>query len=928
MEEEEIIIPEETIDYNFMRYELNDDGYILNVYFGCYTGTCIGYEGDIPSGYDTLIEWHDTQIIENKLNAWKIVDGNLVFDEARYNELETRCAIEEEENTPATRKYVNDKVKVSSNVVTDELAVEKTGNSLVVIDDTGNYNIPELKVTSENVDRFKVVSSNKNMLANETITTTINGVDITNNGDGTITLDGTSTDAIEVNLNGSNTNTEMLYLINKDIEYGISGLTLNVSLSLYSYDGMDRTLVINNGNGNFTLANSFVVTQTTLNIPSGVTFREVVISPQLEMGKVTSFVKHEETSAKGTLYKNKCTIDSLNSYEEKTIIMIDKEVTTSVKYYKYQYLNEKLLEIEATSEEVKSTMTEIDNTVEKQDQKISEISQRVGEINSKISEIADVTTSRESINAKVTLEEINESEPIYIKIHPTGENISYLYPRETLFPSDNLFIKTRTLRFKNTETNEVKDYEIPNDLLYYDEENYDEFILDYEMQSCAINKKVGCNFDGTTYLLETPIITEYEYPRIPLTSGNYEVSLLGYTNAYIFVRLMATNIYTTQFATKVEVKSQITQLSNEINAEVKQKVNEDEIIAKINLAVKDEQGIIDITGNQVKITSDNFTLDANGTITTKAGVIGGLRMTQNSNNNSFLYKNYTDEYGSEYQSGLYIPNAGDGTAPFLYAGCPIGSTLASSNLYIRHNGLIKAKWFEVNGENGYFHINYNNGRRALTFDKEGMFFFTDNETQNNYFSLSKTSNGMKMAFHDGYNFSIFNAIHGRQMAYMQRYAPELGEDDYISFNTSVFITGTRLCNGLPSTIYIQGYEVATNASDERIKKNIVDSEVKALELINKIHHKSFDWDKEKTYREGHIDCGYIAQELIEIDPNFVIYNEEFDTYQINVLYVLATSTKAIQELNEKIEKRDKIIEFLAEKLNCKDEVLEMLKEGD
>ena len=157
--EEEIIIPEEPIEIK-MRYILDSKGYIANVSFGaeisCDLGNCTEYNGDIPDGYSILEEWHDEEI--DRLNAWKIVDGNLIFDEAKCKELETRCAIEEEENAIATHKYVNDKLKVSNNVVTDELAVEKTGNSLITIIDTGNYNIPELKVTSGAIDKFKVIS--------------------------------------------------------------------------------------------------------------------------------------------------------------------------------------------------------------------------------------------------------------------------------------------------------------------------------------------------------------------------------------------------------------------------------------------------------------------------------------------------------------------------------------------------------------------------------------------------------------------------------------------------------------------------------------------------------------------------------------------------------------------------------------------------
>lgn len=67
------------------------------------------------------------------------------------------------------------------------------------------------------------------------------------------------------------------------------------------------------------------------------------------------------------------------------------------------------------------------------------------------------------------------------------------------------------------------------DLLYYDVNTYDEFILDYVdgiNGICQIIKRVGYNADGTTYVLATPQTINYTpYPLIHLTNGDYTVSL-------------------------------------------------------------------------------------------------------------------------------------------------------------------------------------------------------------------------------------------------------------------------------------------------------------------------------------------------------------------------------------------------------------------
>lgn len=230
-------------------------------------------------------------------------------------------------------------------------------------------------------------------------------------------------------------------------------------------------------------------------------------------------------------------------------------------------------------------MEGISQTVTDQNNKIARVTQTVDELNSKIGDIADITISQESINGTVSFEKINQSEPIYVKIRPIGDSISYLYPHDNLFPSDTLFLKDRKLRFTNTTTKENIDYVLPDDLLYHDAENYDEFILDYDAQTCVVNKRVGYNADGTTYVLENPTTVEYDFPKIELTDGDYTVTMLGYPSSYLFVRLMSQNIYTTQFSTKAEVHSEISQMAQSINLSVDKKLENYSSTTQMNAAI-------------------------------------------------------------------------------------------------------------------------------------------------------------------------------------------------------------------------------------------------------------------------------------------------------------------------------------------------------
>ena len=112
---------------------------------------------------------------------------------------------------------------------------------------------------------------------------------------------------------------------------------------------------------------------------------------------------------------------------------------------------------------------------------------------------------------------------------------------------------------------------------------------------------------------------------------------------------------------------------------------------------------------------------------------------------------------------------------------------------------------------------------------------------------------------------------------------------------------------------VNGNVYANNiSSDRRIKDNIKDCDVKALDIINKFQHKQFD----KKDDGKHYNIGYIAQDMEQIDPNFVIKREKTDTleerYYINELPIIATLSKAIQELSQQVKALQNEIKVLKE----------------
>jgi len=375
-------------------------------------------------------------------------------------------------------------------------------------------------------------------------------------------------------------------------------------------------------------------------------------------------------------------LDITQGLEE--LVHTDLPEETETDYSKADKTDRKINQTYLVVDKQNQVISSVINNVSEQNNKISQITQTVDELNSKIQDIADITISGESEYGTFELDNINESEPIMIKVRPLNglNNISYLYPRSNLYPSSSLYMPNRKIRFANITKyelttdktynsfnkyysydsvndeytlliagtdyiignkitgsiyqNQIIDYEIPDDLLYYDGTHYDEFYLDYDSQTCQIIKKCEYNSDGTISPLANEITNTYTYPTIPLSDGDYEITLLGYSNAYLFVRLMASNIYTSQFATRVEMSSAIQQSANEINLRVDEKVDEEDfthanIVLKINddtsqAQIHADKVDIDATdvfnilaGNTINLTSNNIAIDSTHFKVTKQG---------------------------------------------------------------------------------------------------------------------------------------------------------------------------------------------------------------------------------------------------------------------------------------------------------------------
>lgn len=265
-----------------MRYQLDNEGYLIEASFGCTTGMCTEYTGTIPEDYETIEEWFDGE--SDKLNAWKIVSGNLVFDSAKYSILQMQYEQEEQDNSYVTHKELN-AIKVEQDENLKELYDEKSiENSTMVrlntINNSANLEVEkvDIRTNGETINNnLKLFLTSGNLLPNELTTKRINGMLFEANDDRSITISGTSTANIEIDLAGSSEQVESIMYFIKNANYYLNGLTTGIELKFYDYDGTDRTLIGTYSNDNNVLfEEDKKITQITMNIATGTTINKII----------------------------------------------------------------------------------------------------------------------------------------------------------------------------------------------------------------------------------------------------------------------------------------------------------------------------------------------------------------------------------------------------------------------------------------------------------------------------------------------------------------------------------------------------------------------------------------------------------------------------------------------------------------------------
>ena len=612
-------------------------------------------------------------------------------------------------------------------------------------------------------------------------------------------------------------------------------------------------------------------------------------------------------------------------------------------------INQTYLIVDKQNQVIQSVIS----NVSEQKNKISQVTQTVDELNSKIQDIADITTAGETNYASLEFEEINQSEPIEIKIKPITTNISYLYP-SGLYSNDTLYMPDRKIRFTNTTTSEIWDYELPDDLLYYDSTHYDEFYLNYGSQTCQVIKRCAYDANGDVVLLSNEITTDYTYPTIELTDGDYTAQIVGYEYGYLAVRLMASNIYTSQFATKAEVSSELSQTSQQITAQVNAKFTNYSTTTQMNSAISIKANEITSTVSSTYETKSNAQSkysqlqqtdsSISSTVATKVGkneIISRINQTSesitiNANKISLAGKtiNLTSDNVSISSSNFSVNSNGNITAK---GGTIGGATITNDRVYMSDagfssntgsysfwagetnrelgsantNALFKVDHLgnlfassanitgTVNATNGSFTgtVNATSGSFTGTVNATGGTFNGSVKIYGNNSLTSYNSNGYTANKVNNTGLHLYNNS-GGEVGYVTAGYNTL---DGITYDTIALHnnTGGRLYV-YPQGIFVVGTVHTTSLESE--KKNIKLYEKSALNEILDSDIYKYNLKVEEDTAQKHVG--------LVIGENYKTSKEVTNKSGVDLYSMIAVAWKAIQEQQEQIEQLKKEIEKL------------------
>ena len=308
---------------------------------------------------------------------------------------------------------------------------------------------------------------------------------------------------------------------------------------------------------------------------------KVIIDPAIDIGDKIVI------NGKNVIYQGEMSLEGKFIAQISSKIQIKQKEETTVKKESQKVVNRRVQsridQAEGKIKQLVEETTENSKKITKHEQDISGIYQRV-------SDIEDLTNDVEGVKT-ITLENCVEGKLLNLHIYGNNTVFKYLYPSDTLYPSDDLYPYGDSRIVVTDKDNNQTIYELGVlDVLRQNDEVCDEFIL--ENGQAKVIRRV--NKSGTTKAKES--VEDLGKLEILLKEGTNTITIQNYT-ARIKAKWAIKSDYTDVFATKVEMNSEIKQTADSINLEVRKKVDENEVISKINQSAE-----------QIQIEADKISL--------------------------------------------------------------------------------------------------------------------------------------------------------------------------------------------------------------------------------------------------------------------------------------------------------------------------------
>ena len=578
-------------------------------------------------------------------------------------------------------------------------------------------------------------------------------------------------------------------------------------------------------------------------------------------------------------------------------IYTEMPTETKTDYTKADKTDQKINKAYIIMDKVNKKLESVISEVGKTSKKVTKIEQTVDSISQKVSDIEDLTRTAEEIKT-VTLENCIEANLLELHIYGNNTVFNYLLLDDKLTLDDDLHLEGDDLISVTDKDNNIKTYSLGiTEALRQNSEVCDEVVL--ENGQAKVIRRV--NKSGSTKAKES--VEDLGKLEIPLKEGTNTITINNYT-ARIKAKYVIKSTYSDTFASRVEMNSAITQNSEKIMSEVNKKVDETELGTKIEQNAE----AVKFAWNQISefiqmmIIDGNASLailDKNKKVLMALDKIGQHFYNSDKTMDIGAFDCYFPSYDNTYKSLMFALNEkatnnfmawgykttaenGDITyTPVVYLG---GNSDADYGFHVENDIILNFNKIRLKKSKIY------DNNDSLCFEIGEDLFYGDTRDNKEIFSVYNNSAGTK-------TFRFF------------------GDDSNpITIDSSgnlALANGKIILDNNGNIDCVHLYQTG-DSSDMRIKNNIKDSSESAINIINKIHHKEFDKKDDNT----HYKIGYIAQEMEQIDKNFVVKkqaNKEKrieERYYINQLPILATVTKAIQELHAQIGNMQKEIENL------------------